>query len=358
VASTASASDLFYAMATASARDIFSRTNAATNCISWADQYCTPSFFAPILGISRNFRASNTTLIRKKDRGTFSIKHCFKVVILSHIPFLLPGFEIQQATRVEGTLTITAVSTSQTAICPSCGKTSKRLHSYYMRSPHDLPSSGLSVHLQLSVRRFRGQNEDCPRQTFVERLPELVAVSAQRTVRLTRLLYAFSLTLSGEAGARLLSDIGVLTSPDTLLRLVKGGQVPITKTPRAIGVDDFALRRGQTYGTIIIDLSTHRPIDLLTERTAEPLSQWLVEHPGIEFISRDRSSEYMRGATEGAPQAQQVLDRWHVLKNVREGVQRIVSRNHARLKQRQKDAGVIVRARYKKKRSSSEIAAS
>ncbi|WP_444544570.1 ISL3 family transposase [Reticulibacter mediterranei] len=255
-------------------------------------------------------------------------------------------------------LTITAVSTSQTAICPSCGKTSKRLHSSYMRSPYDLPSSGLSVHLQLSVRRFRCQNEDCPRQTFVERLPELVAVSAQRTVRLTRLLYAFSLALSGEAGARLLLDAGILTSPDTLLRLVKGGQLPITKTPKAIGVDDFALRRGQTYGTIIVDLSTHRPIDLLPERTAETLSQWLVEHPGIEFISRDRSSEYMRGATEGAPQAQQVLDRWHVLKNVREVVQRIVNRNHASLKQRQKDAGVIVRARYKKKRSSSEIAAS
>ncbi|GHO98725.1 transposase [Reticulibacter mediterranei] len=227
-----------------------------------------------------------------------------------------------------------------------------------MRSPYDLPSSGLSVHLQLSVRRFRCQNEDCPRQTFVERLPELVAVSAQRTVRLTRLLYAFSLALSGEAGARLLLDAGILTSPDTLLRLVKGGQLPITKTPKAIGVDDFALRRGQTYGTIIVDLSTHRPIDLLPERTAETLSQWLVEHPGIEFISRDRSSEYMRGATEGAPQAQQVLDRWHVLKNVREVVQRIVNRNHASLKQRQKDAGVIVRARYKKKRSSSEIAAS
>ncbi len=257
----------------------------------------------PFSWLSRNFCASDTTLIRKKDRGTFSIKHCFKVVILSHIPFPLPGFEIQQITRVESTLTITAVSTRETAICPSCGKMSKRLHSYYMRSPHDLPSSDLSVHLHLSVRRFRCQNEGCSRQTFVERLPELVAVSAQRTVRLTNLLHAFSLALSGEAGARLLSDVGVLTSADTLLRLVKGSPLPIAETPKAIGVDDFALRRGQTYGTIIVDLSTHRPIDLLTERTAETLSQWLVEHPGVEFISRDRSSEYMRGAAEGAPQA-------------------------------------------------------
>jgi len=232
------------------------------------------------------------------------------------------------------------------------------IHSYYLRAPQDLPSSGLSVHLRLRLRRFRCQNEDCPRHTFAERLPELVAVSAQRTVRLTRLLQAFSIALSGEAGARLLADVGVPTSADTLLRLVKHSQLPVTETPKAIGVDDFALRRGQTYGTIIVDLSTHRPIDLLTGRTAETLSQWLVEHPGVEFISRDRSSEYMRGAAEGAPQAQQVLDRWHVLKNVREVVQRIVSRNHAILKQRQKDAGVIVRSRYKKKRRSSEIAAS
>ncbi len=107
-----------------------------------------------------------------------------------------------------------------------------------------------------------------------------------------------------------------------------------------------------------MDLSTHRPIDLLTERTAETLSQWLENHPGVEFMSRARSTDYMRGAAEGAPQAQQVLDRWHVLKNGREVVQRIGSRNHATLKQRQKDSGVTVRARYKKKRSRSEMAAS
>ncbi|GHO90152.1 hypothetical protein KSF_002000 [Reticulibacter mediterranei] len=118
------------------------------------------------------------------------------------------------------------------------------------------------------------------------------------------------------------------------------------------------MRRGKTYATIIVDLATRRPIDMMKERTAETLAHWLEKHPGVECISRDRSSEYMRGASEGAPQAQQVLDRYHVLHNMREVVQRIVSRAHATLKQRQKDAGIIVRARYKKKRSSSEIAAS
>jgi transposase len=277
---------------------------------------------------------------------------------LSHPPFSLPGFEIEEVACGESIITITARATNPIASCPFCGHVATRIPSYYQRSPQDLPSSGLSVHLNLRLRRFRCQNGDCPRRTFAERLPEVVAVSAQRTVRLTNLLHAFSIALSGEAGARLLAEIGVPSSADTLLRLVKGAQLAIVETPKAIGVDDFALRRGQTYGTIIVDLSTHRPIDLLTERTAETLSRWLLAHPEVEFISRDRSSEYMRGATEGAPQAQQVLDRWHVLKNVREVVQRIVSRNHALLKQRQKDTGVTIRAHYKKKRSSSEIAAS
>jgi transposase len=222
----------------------------------------------------------------------------------------------------------------------------------------NLPTSGQRVQLHLRVRRFRCQNGGCPRQTFSERLPEIVAVSAQRTIRLTTILKELAVALSAEAASRLLAQLAMPASGDTLLRLVKRKRLLPVATPEAVGVDDFALRRGKTYGTMIVDLLTHRPVDLLAERTAEVLSQWLVEHPGVKFISRDRSTEYMRGAAEGAPQAQQVLDRYHVLINVHEVVQRIVSRNHVLLKQRQKAAGVTVRARYKKRRSSSEIAAS
>jgi len=280
------------------------------------------------------------------------------VVHLSHIPFPLPGFEVQQVSSVESTLIITAVATSEVALCPACGQSSRRIHSYYVRSPRDLPISGQAVQLNLRVRRFRCQNTQCARQTFAERLPEIVAVSAQQTRRLTQLLKTFAIALNAEGASRLLVHLAMPTSGDTLLRLVKRSPLPPVVAPQAAGVDDFALRRGKTYGTIVVDLLTHRPVDLLRERTAETLSHWLQTHSGVEFISRDRSSEYMRGAAEGAPEAQQVLDRWHVLKNVGEVVQRIVSRAHATLKQRQKDSGVTVRAHYKKKRSSSEIAAS
>ncbi|GHO48676.1 ISL3 family transposase [Ktedonospora formicarum] len=278
---------------------------------------------------------------------------------MSHLPFSLPGFDIKQVLDVENTVVIQAAATRSTALCPSCQHISQRVHSYYTRSPRDLPSSGRAVQLKLLVRRFRCQNVQCPRLTFSERLPEVVAVSAQRTVRLSATLRLFAIALSAQLASRLLKEVGMPTSSDTLVRLVKQSLVSLKEVPKALGVDDFALRRGKTYGTILVDLSTHRPIELLLERTAETLSAWLEAHPGVAYISRDRSSEYMRGASEGAPQAQQILDRWHLLKNMREVVQRIVSRAHATLKQRQKEAGVTVRTPYKKKkRSSSEVAAS
>jgi transposase len=148
------------------------------------------------------------------------------------------------------------------------------------------------------------------------------------------------------------------TSADTLVRLAKKVKSEPITTPTHLGVDDFALRRGFTYGTILVNLSTHRPIDLLKDRTAETLAQWLRAHPGVRYITRDRSAEYAQGAAEGAPQALQIVDRWHLLKNWREALERALGRVHERLKQRQTASGVIIRPRYKKPRSSSEVAAS
>ena len=140
------------------------------------------------------------------------------------------------------------------------------------------------------------------------------------------------------------------TSADTLVRLAKRAVAPPIDVPEVVGVDDFAFRRGKTYGTILVDLGTNRPIDLLTERTGDALAEWLREHPGVKLICRDRSSEYARGASEGAPQAQQSVDRWHVLKNLGEVVLRGVGRTHAALKQRQATSGVQRHPRYKKLR--------
>jgi len=110
------------------------------------------------------------------------------------------------------------------------------------------------------------------------------------------------------------------------------------EVPSALGVDDFAFRRGKNYDTLIIDLKTHRPIDLLPDRSGTSLKAWLLAHPGVKIISRDRSTEYTRGATEGAPKAIQVADRWHVIKNLQEVLERIIHRLHAKLVALQKAA--------------------
>ncbi|WP_235845818.1 ISL3 family transposase [Dictyobacter aurantiacus] len=239
------------------------------------------------------------------------------------LPFSLSGFAIQHITHIREILTITACATSPTAACPSCQHVSSHIHSYYTRSPQDLPVSGHIVQLVLRVRRFRCLNHTCQRQTFAERLPSL-PVSARQTTRLATLLDGIAVVLSGQAGSRLTEQLAMPVSADTLLRRAKK-KAPPSPTPRILGVDDFAFRRGRTYGTILINLESHQPVDVLEDRSAETFADWLRKHPGVEIISRDRSKDYLRGATEGAPQAQQVIDRWHLLKNLREAVERFLS---------------------------------
>lgn len=274
------------------------------------------------------------------------------------IPISFPGFEIEQIRQSETTLTITASATSPTVACPACQQVSHRIHSYYTRAPHDLPVSGQAVRLVLRVRRFRCQNQRCPQQTFVERLPEVVPRYARRTTRLLTTLNLFAVALSGQAGACLLKQIGMAVSGDTLLRLAKRAESASVQAPKILGVDDFAFRRGRTYGTILVNLETHRPVDLLAERTADALIDWLKQHPGVEVISRDRSTEYARGASQGAPQAQQVADRWHLLKNLREAAERALKRMHAELVEQQKALGLPQAPRHIRRHSQTEIAAS
>lgn len=222
------------------------------------------------------------------------------------------------------TIIIFVKSMEPKGICPHCQTHSKRIHSCYQRKPVDLPIAGVEVELSLTVRRFFCDNLRCNRTTFTERMPAVVQPYARRTNRLAFQQRQVGFATSGEAGARLLADLGMPTSPSTLLRLIKDAPQPAFSTPRVLGVDDWAFRRGQSYGTILVDLEAHQPVDLLPDRTAETLENWLKTHPGVQIISRDRSKEYKKGATAGAPDAIQVADRWHLLKNIREAVQRLL----------------------------------
>jgi hypothetical protein len=182
------------------------------------------------------------------------------------------------------------------------------------------------------VRRFYCRNAKCARRTFAERLPGLVAPYARRTYRLATAQAQVGVALGGEAGSRLLQHLAMPVSPDTVLRLVHRLPLPAPDPPRVVGVDDWAIRKRCSYGTVVVDLERHRVLDLLPDRTAETLAEWLRDHPGIEAVARDRSTEYARGITLGAPKAIQTADRWHLLANMRQAVERWLHGAQARLR--------------------------
>ena len=232
------------------------------------------------------------------------------------------------------TTTITAVvmTTSSEAECPLCHRASTRIHSHYVRQVADLPWMSCAVRLEMHVRRFFCPYHECPRQIFTERVPSVVAPYARRTTRLTDVFILIGFALGGEAGKRLVEGMGLVTSPDTLLRLIRTQPDEQVLTPRVLGVDDFSFCRRKTYGTILVDLERRIPIEILPDREAATLEKWLKEREGIEIISRDRGGPYAEGARLGAPDAQQVADRWHLLANLSEALKALFARKQTQLK--------------------------
>src|SRR3954470_14557698 len=245
----------------------------------------------------------------------------------------MPGCRVKQITRDDpGLLSITAQGTRPGGRCPNCGYASRAVHSRYRRRPADLPALGRAVRLDLRLRRFYCRNAACTRRTFAERLPELIRPHARRTDRLAEAQARVGVALGGESSARLLQHLSMPASADTVLRLIQNLPLPEPEPPRVVGVDDWALRKGRTYGTIVVDLERRRVLDLLPDRTAETLADWLRGQPQIAMIARDRSTEYARGIGLGAPAAMQVADRWHVLVNMRQVLERWLAGAHARLR--------------------------
>lgn len=237
------------------------------------------------------------------------------------LPYLLP---LGTSFRVAG-LIIDAdadqVSVELDAIavgcpCPSCHHLAERIHSHYWRSVVDLPWAALLVHLHLHVRKFFCDNPACPRKIFTERLPNVVAPSAKRTLRLAQQQQQLGLALGGNPSARVSAELDRGASRNTFLRLVRRLPLPEPQAPEVIGIDDWAWKKGQRYGTIIVDLERQCPIALLNDREAETVTAWLKEHPTVRIIARDRAGAYAEGAISGAPHAIQVADRFHLLQNL------------------------------------------
>jgi len=232
---------------------------------------------------------------------------------------------------IDDLLVVHVVSTKVRAYCPLCCCLAKRRHSRYTRVVADLPCAGFRVQLRLQMRKFFCDNADCSRKIFTERVPAFVEPWAQTTVRLRQALQAVGTATSGELGTRLAMYLGIRTSAPTILRRIMALPPAPVEAVSHLGVDDFALRRGRNYGTVLVDLQRHQVVDLLSDRKAETAKAWIRTHPEITLVSRDRAGDYATAARQAAPQAVQTADRFHIVKNLAEAVEKALAHCHAEL---------------------------
>ncbi|MCE9564590.1 MAG: ISL3 family transposase [Planctomycetes bacterium] len=232
------------------------------------------------------------------------------------------------------TLKLFAIALSPTtgnALCPVCGQSSDRIHSRYRRVIADLPICGRQLVLILRLRKFLCTNAGCPRRIFCERILDLAAAHARSTTRLAQEHRTLGIALGGEPAARLSVKLAMPASGDTILRRVKTTVSQPEPRYRFVGIDDFALRKGQTYGTIVVDLERRRVIDLFEGRDGSVVQMWLSSHPTIEVITRDRWAAYANACSAGASMALQVADRFHLVGNIRELVERLFEQHASAL---------------------------
>jgi transposase len=243
---------------------------------------------------------------------------------LLHLP---PGFAVVEVVPTASALLVTLASQAVSSPCPRCHISSTSRHSSYRRSLRDLACGGQAVCLQVITHKWRCRVATCPQHVFAERLDPLAQRSARMTSRLLALVQQITLATSGRAASRLAAAWGLPMAPVTLLHTIMRLPTPIRPPPREIGVDEFALRRGKRgqghqFGTIIVDLLRHEVIDLLPDREVATVVAWLSQHPTIDVVSRDRSGTFAQAITTALPNAQQVLDRFHLLQNLRDVLER------------------------------------
>jgi transposase len=255
---------------------------------------------------------------------------CFSTHMSVMPLFAFPsGLEMTACSSQEGKLCVSLLSTQPTSVCPICGGTARRIHSRYQRRLTDLPSTGQPVHLLLTVRKFFCDEPGCPRKIFTERLAPFVAPWARMTARLFDLVQIIGLATGGRLGKRVTDRMGIQTSRISILRRIMVLPTGPVGQILELGIDDFACKRGRTYGTLLVGLRNHQVLDVLPDRKAETAAAWMRPHPEIRVVSRDRGGDYASAAQVAAPQAVQCADRFHLLTTLSKSVEGVLSRHLA-----------------------------
>ena len=246
---------------------------------------------------------------------------------MSLATLLLPGPSCLRLTDIatsDAGISLELTTTRVAVTCPSCSVESDHVHSLYQRTVADLPWPGVPLTLHLHVRRFLCRHPACPRRSFSEPLPELVAPSARRSLRLANEQRQLGLQVGGVVAARIARRQGMPVSPTTILRLVRRTCEAERATPTFLGVDEWAYRKRLDFKTILVDLSTNRRLELLPDASAATFASWLQAHPGVEVIARERAGSFAEGARQAAPDAVQVADRFHLMQNLRTAIEEIL----------------------------------
>ncbi len=248
------------------------------------------------------------------------------------------GLEVIAIEMVDDTLTITAVSTQAHPTCPLCSRSATRVHRCYTRQVADLPCSGQQVRLLVQVRKCFCDAPDCVRKIFVERLTPFVRPWARVTRRLYQIVQIIGLATGGRLGVRVTDRLGIETTRQTILRRIMALPTEPVGQVTQIGLDDFSFRRGRKFGTLVVDLQTHKVLDVLADRTADTSAAWMAAHPEIELVSRDRGGDYAAAARKAVPAATQCADRFHIYKNLTEAVERTLALCRAEIRKGAFDA--------------------
>lgn len=238
-------------------------------------------------------------------------------------------FEIGECSINDNGVQIKLRAKQHKCICPKCHQVSTHYHGTYTRTVQDLPILGMNTSVSITAHEFECHNEECDTKTIVEQIDHFLGYYGRFTERCEDFITTLALETSCEGAARICAHLGIQISGDTIIRLLKRrfAQMEVESTSSCIGIDDFSIKKGDTYCTIVCNADSHRPIAVLEGRDGTTLNDWLKNNKHVKTVTRDRASAYAKVISETLPDAMQIADRFHLHQNLLEAIKKCISMN-------------------------------